>query len=227
WIGNMENWLRPQVFEIGRTEAVHLASPSIPDLTEWINSKYFNGSAPAADSEYPWDTWITGTLLYAEEGADSMFVESKIYEDDWTSCKNIEPDPPSRGGSLKHLLAIISIILLATLSLALISRHAQQTIYDALNSPKLEEARAAKRWLVGAGVLLLIVIATIVGINWAMNISSAKGAEPFVWLEGVSVWPSLVVRFLGLITVIILVMAFTIWMRRQADFISKRFELPM
>ena len=26
----MTDWLRPQIFEIGRTEAVHLASPSVP-----------------------------------------------------------------------------------------------------------------------------------------------------------------------------------------------------
>ena len=87
------------------------------------------------------------------------------------------------------------MIILGTLSLALVSRHIQQTVYDALNSTKPEEARAAKLWLIGAAALLLTVIATIVGINWAMNASFAQGAEPFVWLEGVSVWPSLVLRF--------------------------------
>ena len=38
---------------------------------------------------------------------------------------------------LKHLLAIISMISLGTLSLALVSRHVQETVrtaYDALNS---------------------------------------------------------------------------------------------
>jgi hypothetical protein len=227
WSDKMKEWLHPQIFEIGRTGAVHLATPSIPDLTEWMNSKYFNGSAPADDSAYPWDTWIRGKLAYAQEGADGMFVENKLCEADWTRCENIEPERPSRGLSGELVLGIIYMILFGTLSIALVSRHAQQTICDALNSPKSEEAWAAKLRLVGAGALLLTMIATIVGINWAMNTSSAKGAEPFVWLEGVSVWPSLVLRFLGLITAIVLLIAFTIWMRRQAQLASRRFELPM
>ena len=49
WNGNMENWLRPQIFEIGRTGAVHLASPSVPDLKKWIKSNYSDGSAPPAE----------------------------------------------------------------------------------------------------------------------------------------------------------------------------------
>jgi hypothetical protein len=36
-----------------------------------------------------------------------------------------------------------------------------------------------------------------------------------------------VLRFLGLITAIVLVIAFTIWMRRQAQLTSERFDLPM
>ena len=72
------------------------------------------------------------------------------------------------------------------------------------------------------------MFATVVVINQAMNTSFAQGrGEPFVWLEGVSVWPSLVLRFVGLIIMIVLVIAFTIWMRRQAQLISERFDLPL
>ena len=48
-----------------------------------------------------------------------------------------------------------------------------------------------------------------------------------MWLEGISVWPSLVLRFVGLVTMLGLVLAFTISIRRQAHLISERFELPM
>jgi hypothetical protein len=201
WTDKMNDWLRPQLFEIGRTQAVHLASPSVPDLKKWIESNYLDGSALPTDH--------------------------KKCNGSWATCKNIEPERPPRNLPLKHLLAVISMIFLGTLSLALVSRHVQQTVYDALNSAKPEEARSAKLWLIGAGALLLTVTATIVGINWAMNASSAQGAEPFVWLEGVSVWPSLVLRFLGLITMIVLVIAFRISMRRQAQLTSERFNLPM
>ena len=204
WIGNMENWLRPQVFEIGRTEAVHLASPSASYLKHWIRS-----------------------VSRSDPDGSATINDANCNNKSWTECNNIEPERPSRGLSGELVLGIIYMILFGTVSIALVSRHAQQTIYDALNSPKSQEARAANLRLVGAGALLLTMIATILGINWAMNTSSAKGAEPFVWLEGVSVWPSLVLRFLGLITAIVLLIAFTIWMRGQAQLTSKRFELPM
>jgi TRAP-type C4-dicarboxylate transport system permease small subunit len=201
WTEKMNDWLRPQLFEIGRTEAVHLASPSVPDLKKWIESNYLDGSALPT-------------------------VHAKC-NGSWATCKDIEPERPLRDLPLKHLLAIISMIILGTLSLALVSRHIQQTVYDALNSTKPEEARAAKLWLIGAAALLFTVIATVVGINWAMSASFAQGGEPFVWLEGVSVWPSLVLRFAGLITMIVLVIAFRISMRRQAQLTSERFDLPM
>src|SRR5262245_60594622 len=201
WTDKMKEWLRPQLFEIGRTEAVHVASPSVPDLKKWIESNYLDASA----------------LPTVHEKCNGS----------WATCDDIEGERPSRGLSGELVLGIISMILFGTLSIALVSRDAQQTIYDALNSPKPEEAQAAKLWLVRAGTLLLTVIATVVGLNWAMSASSAQGSEPFVWLEGVSVWPSLVVRFLGLITVIVLVIVFPIWMRRQAQRIAEDFDLPM
>ncbi len=40
WTGKINKWLRPHIFEIGRTEAVHLASPSVKRLTCWENSSY-------------------------------------------------------------------------------------------------------------------------------------------------------------------------------------------
>ena len=180
---------------------MHLASPSVPDLKKWIESKYLDGSA--------------------------LPTEHAKCDGSWATCKNIEPERPPRDLPLKHLLAIIFMIILGTLSLALVSRHIQQTVYDALTSTMPAEARAAKFWLIGAAALLLTVIATVVGINWAMSASFAQGGEPFVWLEGISVWPSLVLRFAGLVTMIVLVIAFRIWMRRQAHLISERFDLPM
>ena len=57
WNGKMKDWLRPQIFEIGRTGAVHLASPSVPDLKKWIKSGYSDGSAPPAEDTKCDDYW--------------------------------------------------------------------------------------------------------------------------------------------------------------------------
>ena len=70
WTDKMNHWLRPQLFEIGRTEAVHLASPSVDDLKKWIKSNYLDGSALPTDHGKCNGSWAT--------------------------CKNIEPERPPR-----------------------------------------------------------------------------------------------------------------------------------
>ncbi len=48
-------------------------------------------------------------------------------------------------------------------------------------------------------------------------------AEPFAWLSGVSVWPSLVLRFVGLIVTILLGLALMFWLRLRANQIGETF----
>jgi hypothetical protein len=202
WNGQVKKWLRPQIFEIGRTGAVHLASPPVENLTQWITRGYFNPSAPADECD-----------------------------DYWAACKNIEPERPLQILSLNHLLLIGLMISLGGLSVALLSQGVQRTLcaaYDALTSPVPAEARVARFWLMAAVLMTLTVLATIVGVHRAVDASLAQGSgEPFVWFEGVSVWPTVVLRFVSLVIGIVLVIAFTIWMRRQAHSISERFKLPL
>ena len=205
WSSKMKEWLRPQIFEIGRTEAVHLASPSVPDLTGWINGTKPDGIAtPATDT---------------------------TCDDDWARCENIEPARPSWGLSLQHLTGILFMLCFGILSVSLASRRVQETVrvaYNALASPRYAERQAAKFGLIGLTSLVLAVIATIAVVSRAMDTSLAQGAgEPFVWLEGVSIWPSLVVRFIGCVTMLGLALAFMMWIKLQAHHISERFEFPL
>src|SRR5262249_30148690 len=39
WGENLRQWLRPHLFEIGRTEAVHLAAPSVEGLHMWVRGE--------------------------------------------------------------------------------------------------------------------------------------------------------------------------------------------
>ena len=107
----------------------------------------------------------------------------------------------------------------------LLSPSVQETAraaYDALTSSVSAEARVARLWLIIVSALLFALLATVVIVHRAMDASFAQGAgEPFVWLEGISVWPSIVLRFVGFVTMIALVIGFTIWIRRQAHLISK------
>lgn len=204
WRGKMKNWLRPQIYEIGRTEAVHLASPSVPDLAGWITGTNPESITPPA-------------------------TDTKC-DDDWVRCENIEPARPSRSLTLE-LPAILFMLCLGILSVALASRHAQETVratYGALTSPEHAERQAAQFGMIGIATLVLAMVATVAVVNRAMDASLAQGAsEPFVWLEGVSVWPSLLVRFIGFVTMLALALTFMIWIRRQMHQISERFEFPL
>jgi hypothetical protein len=203
WNGKLKDWLRPQIFEIGRTEAVHLASPSISDLTSWIKSRYSDGSAtPAAYTKC---------------------------DDYWAVCKNIEPNRAPQGIGFADLLVISILILIGGLAIALSPRvqKASRDAYDALTSSTPADARVARIWLVTVLVLVGAVLATVVLVHRAMDESFAQGAgEPFLWLEGISVWPIIILRFVGLVVMIFLVIIFTIWIQHQANLISKNFDLP-
>ena len=201
WTGKMEEWLRPQLFEIGRTEAVHLASPSVERLREWIKSDYANDPADAAK-----ETTCTR---------------------DFTKCESIEPDWPSLGLSLEHPWATSFMIWLGVLLVALASRRLQETMRTAWNAsaPEYAATRATISRVIGA-VMVVFIILTVV---WKrINDSLEQGVgEPFVWLEGISVWPSLVVRFLGVMTMLVLCYVFLKRIRQQEKFISTRFEFPL
>src|SRR5262249_26713634 len=165
WNGKLKDWLRPQIFEIGRTGAVHLASPSIGALTKWIETGYSDDSAPPAK-------------------------DAKCDDDHWTGCKNIEPKRPPQGLPLQPLITIGLMIFLATLSVALLSQGVQRTLratYDALTSPVPAEARVAKFWLIVVAVLAFALFETVALTRHAMDTSFSQGSgEPFVWLEGIS-----------------------------------------
>jgi hypothetical protein len=205
WNRKLKDWLRPQIFEIGRSGAVHLASPSIDDLTKWIKSGYSDGSAPPAD-------------------------DTKC-DDYWAACKNIEPGRPRPSLPSSEPVAIIWMIFLGTLSVALFSPGMQATTlaaYGALTSPVPLKAWVARFWLIAGSTLVFAALAMVAVLRRTIEASFAEGAgEPFLWLEGISVWPSVVLRFVGCVTTLALVILSMIWIRRQAHFISNSFELPM
>ncbi len=201
WTGTMKEWLRPQLFEIGRTEAVHLASPSVERLREWIKSDHGKDPTDAAK-------------------------DSKCTRD-LAKCESIEPDWPSRGLSLEHPWATSFMVWLGLLLVALASRRLQEAMRTACNASAPEHAatRATLSWVIGAVVVVLIILTVV---WWLINDSIAHGVgEPFVWLEGISVWPSLVVRFLGVMTMLALCYVFLKRIQQQEKSISTRFEFTL
>jgi len=201
WTGKMTEWLRPQIFEIGRTEAIHLASPSVERLKNWIGNNY-----------------TEGRVLPAKKTA---------CDGGWEQCNNIEPIWPSRGLSLDHPWAISFMICVGLLLLTLANRRVNETVRAAFDACSREHNRAL--------VILFVVISVVAELFtvlpialYFINDSLAQGVgEPFVWLEGVSVWPSLVIRFVGLLTMLALWCVLRNRLRSQQTRIVKDFKIAM
>ncbi|MEK6708062.1 MAG: hypothetical protein AABY81_04545 [Pseudomonadota bacterium] len=201
WSGKMKDWLPPQIFEIGRTEAVHLASPSADALTNWINYTRVEGYAPP--------------MPKTECGVDS---KGNV---DWRECKRIQPDPLLRGISTEHWVAIPLMLILSIMLATLTIRPVHETVRARFNklSPEHVEAKAIISYVIGAVGVVLMTLA-VVWILWDAEITQGID-EPFVWLEGISVWPSLVLRFIGLVTLFILGYVFLKKIQQQEKTISE------
>ena len=102
-------WLRPQIFEIGRTQAVHLASPSVKDLTDWIESDYSKDSASRAK-------------------------DTKC-DVNWTECENIEPTGHRGASHSSTCRKFSSCSASESFLVALANRRVNETVRAALAAP--------------------------------------------------------------------------------------------
>jgi hypothetical protein len=202
WTKQMEEWIRPQIFEIGRTEAVHLASPSVSRLKSW--KKTYTENNPLSET-------------------------TALCMSDWTECKSIEPYGLLRTLSPMQLLGGMLLLLgIGTPLIILANQHVNKTVRAATGPPSPE--RVAERKAIATVAIAVVVVAFIPPplVLYYMNDSLTKGiGEPFVWLEGISAWPNLIIRFVGLFAVLGLWYLFAKNMRHQKNQISKDFELSL
>lgn len=203
WAGQMKQWLRPQVFEIGRSEAVLMASPAVDDLIAWISGSNAEGISH---------------LAYAASC------------DDWARCEQITvPVEPSWTLPLSQQLMLLLAFALLALWMILSSRvqHGVFMLLPGCRSSRYSPTltHATTFWLILLGV---IMISVFIFIQPLLQHTLTQGTgEPLIWLEGVSVWPNLVIRFLGFITMLGLILVFVNRLGRQAQTITERFNLAM
>ena len=197
WTDKMSKWLRPQIFEIGRTEAVHLASPLASDLQKWV----------------------AGTDPKVILNAENITCHNNWTK--WWECNDIEPDRRLRDFS--HKQAAIFMVFLGIVLVAVMNRHVHETL-RALTSPVPAKAWYARFAMIGVVVLVFTVLSFLAVVKSELDTGLENGVgEPFLWLEGVSVWPSLVLRFISFVLMLVLVFVFIIRIRQQTLFISERF----
>ncbi|MGG7054384.1 hypothetical protein [Nitrosomonas sp. ANs5] len=201
WEQSLRQWLRPAIYEIGRTAAIPIASPAVDDLIRWIDGIEPDGASPVI------------------EPAPCA---------DWTTCEQIAPPSPLAATPARHWLLLLIGGLLA-IWVAISSQRFQKAISAMIQRP----APAALQTRIGTVafwslVLTIVTLLTIIIVGKALQRTLAQSTgEPFIWLEGISVWPNLTLRFVGFITVLALILAFLVHTKRQAQEIAHRFDLSL
>jgi hypothetical protein len=109
----------------------------------------------------------------------------------------------------------------------LANRRVNETVRAAFAAPSPESNTA--RATIGAGIGAVVVTSAIIAkVCGLLDDSLARGiGEPFVWLEGVSVWPSLALRFIGLVTMLVLWYLFLTKMDQHERSISEDFTMSL
>ncbi|GKS69354.1 hypothetical protein W03_13580 [Nitrosomonas sp. PY1] len=192
--------LVPQIFEIGRTQAIHLASPS---------NKFL-------------DEWVTNPILKFTESKE--IINSNCLVNNFIACNTIEPDRTKQiDWSIIYITSIL-LIFAAYISRGFFNRLLRNVFKPA--DTKQKQTRKHSLYVINeyvksvfktvatllfAFLLLFLLLFSIYKDNYPTH---ADG-EPFLWLERVSVWPNLVIRFLGVIVMILLFIYFFYHDRKQ------------
>ena len=137
----------------------------------------------------------------------------------WTKYSSIEPERLWLPSFAKFRAVPVVLLLAAGICLILLlwltSRHISTAI----------RVIVGDAWIYTGIPVALVFVGVIVYLaytEFATELEQGYG-EPFLWFEGVSVWPSLVLRFAGLITTIALALFFRYRSDQQATEIADAF----
>jgi hypothetical protein len=198
WDSKMKDWLRPQTYEVGHTQAVHLASPSINNLIDWIG-----GNKPEGNLGSDWNGLKCSTP-------------------NWIDCEGIQPVPAWSLTLTPHAvwMMVVGIILII-----LGSRDVQKSLVSVYRwrSPEHQSQAIFVLFLLLFGILGVSFLAWVV--REANTLLLQGIGEPFLWLEGVSVWPTITIRFFWLSVTIMFILAFALKLKSRAKSISDDFTL--
>ncbi|MCE7913078.1 MAG: hypothetical protein DYH15_00055 [Nitrosomonas sp. PRO4] len=175
---------KPQLFEIGRKKAVHLDSPHVCELDNWIQSL-----APASMRR------IVSQECTVQISSDLTDGKHKIF-DIFTN----EPDrsliTTSREEIVSGGFTIVLIIIVALCGYYLLMRRIG--LVETQRSDVYASVRklAANKYSWFGVLLWMVAVAALCAVLIAEDVY-----EPIMWLEGISVWPNLTIGFTGIFIV--------------------------
>lgn len=196
----------PQIFEIGKTRAIHLDSLSVNFLNDWVKCL---------------DPDIRSEELKNEKDAERLCVEELLNQYDdrergkvdsdriWRKYKHATIEPVhswerERTTIITEKFLQVSITVLAIALLYYFVLLKWMGLSTALPLKKDSIAFFLAYLLLG----FIVVPFFIIEIYQDSDIS-----EPMYWLEGVSVWPNLFIRYIGLIIIVLFFIRFFNWLR--------------
>lgn len=170
--------LTPQIFEIGRTQAIHLASPSNTYLDGWIKN-----SPPE---------FIKSNKI--NDGNCSVY--------NFMECETIEPDRTKQIGLAEIIcMTLILLVLVAYISWGFLR-------VDRKKVKSVDIVVTVLLIFILLFLLLPLLLPLLLFPIYQDNFPTPAHGEPFLLLEGVSVWPNLVIRYLGIILMCLLIIFF-------------------
>lgn len=179
----LNKWLRPQIFEIGNTEAIHLASLSTHCLNGKIKDEKTNNCIEKAQSDF-------NENLLSTKGNDSFDV---------LTYESIEPSRTPKISSIKLIVINLFILGLGIFCYCHL-RNLNTTCQQANTSKFLCIEKIPFSVWITLGIFILLIQYWMVKDNFPTHYNG----EPLSWSEGISVWPNLLIRFFGILLVAIL-----------------------
>ncbi len=196
--------LAPQIFEIGRTQAVHLASPTNKFLDKWINSDTLKFTELSEIFEFGRTQVIYfASLINRILDGWSEISNSDCSAKNLTECKTIEPDRTKQIDWEVICVTLILLLFVACISWGLFHKKNIKPVHAVVT------------------LLFTFLLLFLISLD---NYPAHTNGEPFLLLEGVSVWPNLVIRFAGIIMMILLfIYLFYPRREREIEVIEKDF----
>lgn len=154
-------------------------------------------------------------------------IAGEIGSCEWPKrCASVHAPQISEVGHVtgRHWLAILALGTLVVL----LTTRANRVIARAVHLPELDppHRRQFLLWTAFAAGCALVVVAIVAVVAQRIGIERAAGSgEPFIWLEGVSAWPSHFVRFVALLAAVVLAAIGLTHLRRRAREITIAFGL--
>ncbi|NJO67628.1 MAG: hypothetical protein HC826_01380 [Rhodospirillales bacterium] len=145
-------------------------------------------------------------------------------DSDWMSVSGIEPIRPQQLPAAGTVWAMLGVGILVLLVVILTISRGRRLLTAGGGSPTWRDMLRRNKMLIAA--ILVLGGATALLINGPLRQAAERGlAEPFMWIEGISVWPSIALRTLGLVITVGLTVYFCVRNEKRAQAISDRFGL--